>query len=91
MVEQGDKVWGVRDDNSVALYKNENDARALFLDLLKYYKNHTKKTHNDHWAYDVWHVTDEDDTHFACIHATCENGVRAERELSISYQEYVIH
>ena len=91
MIQKGDKVWMTRNDTSVRLFKNEEDARSHYLELLKYYKNHTKKTHNDYWIYDVWHVVDENDMHYACIKATVENGIFQERDISISYSEYSIY
>ena len=84
------KVWGVRDDTSVTLFRNEEDAKARYGFLLNYYKKHTQRTDNDYWVYNVWHEVDDGEMHYACISACIDDDGFRTKNFSISYSEYLI-
>lgn len=85
---KGRKVWVVREQHGVSVFTNEQDARKRWLNEVEYCKSHTKETQDDRWVYDVWHVTDEDITHYACVTSRDSHGL--ERRFSLYYGEQYI-
>lgn len=73
---KGCAVYVVREQHGVSLYESEADARKRWLEEVEYCQNHTSVTEFDRWVYNVWLVTDEDETHYACVEARDEYGAK---------------
>ncbi len=69
---KGCAVYVVREQHGISLYENEADARKRWLEEVEYCRKHTSVTEYDRWTYNVWHITDEDDMHYACVEAKDE-------------------
>lgn len=73
---KGCAVYVVREQNGISLYESESKARQKWLEQVEYCRKHTSVTEFDRWTYKVWHVTDEDETHYACVEARDEFNYR---------------